>query len=47
MQNKIKPIIFSLASTSLSEEETLLFKANEAVGFILFSRNIESRPQLI
>tara|TARA_B110000503_G_scaffold65179_1_gene102481 strand:- start:790 stop:1881 length:1092 start_codon:yes stop_codon:yes gene_type:complete len=47
MQKKIKPIIFGLSSTSLSDEETLLFKENEAVGFILFSRNLESRLQII
>ena len=44
---RIKPVIFGIASTSLSEEEIKLFTENQAVGFILFSRNIESKNQVI
>ena len=47
MKKKIKPLIFGVASTSLSEEEVQLFQKYEAVGFILFSRNIESKHQVI
>lgn len=43
----IKPIIFGISSTVLSEEEAQFFKENPVVGFILFSRNIESRNQVI
>lgn len=43
----MKPIIFGIASTSLLEDEIQLFKENAAVGFILFSRNIESKNQII
>ncbi len=43
----IKPIIFGISSTILSEEEAQLFKKNAVIGFILFSRNIESHAQVI
>lgn len=46
MKKKIKPLIFGVASTTLSEEEIKLFQEYEAVGFILFSRNIESKQQV-
>ncbi|MDG1436779.1 MAG: glycoside hydrolase family 3 N-terminal domain-containing protein [Rickettsiaceae bacterium] len=43
----IKPIIFGLSSTTLSEKEIQLFQKESAYGFILFARNIESKEQLI
>jgi len=47
MAKKIKPLIFGVAGTTLSEQEIKLFKKYESVGFILFSRNIETRNQTI
>ncbi len=38
--------IFGCASTSLLQEERAFFKETDPFGFILFSRNIESRLQL-
>ncbi len=40
------PIIFGLSGTQLSQEEYAFFKENEVFGFIIFSRNIESKKQL-
>ncbi len=45
--NKTKPVIFGIKSTLLSKKEVKLFKDNNVFGFILFSRNIESRNQVI
>ncbi|PCJ29365.1 MAG: beta-hexosaminidase [Rickettsiales bacterium] len=42
----IKPIIFGVAGTSLLPEEAQLFRDYPPAGFILFSRNIESKAQL-
>ena len=39
-------VVFGCASTSLSSNEYALFDAIRPAGFILFQRNIESRPQL-
>lgn len=47
MSKNIKPLIFGISSTSLSPEEIELFSKNQVVGFILFSRNIESKEQLL
>jgi len=47
MTKTIKPLILSVAGTALSDQEIELFKQYEAVGFILFARNIETRNQTI
>lgn len=41
------PVIFGINSTRLTPEEIALFQENEVAGFILFSRNIESKEQLL
>lgn len=46
MKRKI-PVIFGINSTRLTPEEIALFQENEVAGFILFSRNIESREKLL
>lgn len=43
----MKPIIFGLAGTILSEEERVFFQKHQPYGFILFKRNCESREQII
>lgn len=40
------PIIFGTSSTRLLQEEIDLFSTHKAAGFILFSRNIESKHQV-
>jgi len=47
MKIPIMNIIFGLAGTKLSSEEKEFFLKAKPLGFILFSRNIESRDQLI
>jgi len=42
----VKPVIFGISGTKLTDEEINLFKENEAIGFILFSRNIETKQQV-
>jgi len=42
----VKPVIFGISGTRLTSDEINLFKENEAVGFILFARNIETKQQL-
>ena len=42
----MKAVIFSLAGTTLSDEERELFRQSNPLGFILFGRNIESPEQL-
>lgn len=42
----MKPIIFGLAGTTLSEAERIFFKTQKPYGFILFKRNLESREQI-
>lgn len=41
----INPLIFGISGTSLTEDEIEIFKNKPCVGFILFSRNIESIKQ--
>ena len=41
------PISFGISSTKLTKEEIDLFSEHKAAGFILFSRNIESKKQLL
>lgn len=47
-QNKkvTKPVIYGVSSTSLTDEEKYFFAKNGALGFILFTRNIEDKIQL-
>ncbi len=42
----MKPIIFGLAGTVLSEKERVFFETHQPYGFILFKRNCESRDQI-
>lgn len=46
-KNKILPAIFGIKSTSLTVEEIDFFKQYQIQGIILFSRNIESKQQLL
>lgn len=41
------PIIFGISSTKLLQEEIDLFSEHKAAGFILFSRNVESKKQIL
>jgi beta-N-acetylhexosaminidase len=47
-QNKkiVKPVIYGLKGTSLSEEEKKFFAKSGGIGFILFARNISDKKQL-
>jgi beta-N-acetylhexosaminidase len=47
-QNKkvTKPVIYGVSNTSLTDEEKYFFAKNGALGFILFTRNIEDKIQL-
>ncbi len=47
-QNKkvVKPVIYGLLGTTLSDEEKYFFSKNGGVGFILFARNIVDREQV-
>jgi beta-N-acetylhexosaminidase len=42
----MKPVIFGLAGTTLSDDERALFAAARPAGYILFKRNIVDRDQL-
>ena len=42
----VKPVIFGISGTNLADDEVNLFKENEAIGFILFARNIETKQQV-
>jgi len=42
----IKPVVFGLSSTELNLEEIEFFKIQNPLGFILFSRNVESKKQV-
>ncbi|MCA1749932.1 MAG: beta-N-acetylhexosaminidase [Sphingomonadales bacterium] len=42
----MKPVIFSLAGESLSEDERAFFAEADPAGYILFARNIRDRTQL-
>ena len=41
-----RPVIFGVKGTTLSTEERAFFKDTQPFGFILFSRNIESKAQV-
>jgi beta-N-acetylhexosaminidase len=43
----MKPIIFGIAGTVLSDEERVFFGQHQPYGFILFKRNCQSREQII
>lgn len=47
-QNKkvIKPVIYGVAGTTLTDEEKYFFSNNGPIGFIVFARNIEDKTQL-
>ena len=42
----VKPVIFGISGTRLTDDEINLFRENKAIGFILFARNIETKQQL-
>lgn len=44
---EIKPVIFGISGTSLTNQELVFFTENPIYGFILFKRNIESKSQLL
>ncbi|MFA5591701.1 MAG: glycoside hydrolase family 3 N-terminal domain-containing protein [Micavibrio sp.] len=46
MHPDIKPVILSCSGPVLTEEEARFFAGFKPLGFILFGRNIEDRPQL-
>lgn len=46
MSERILPVIFSLSSTALTNQEKEFFLDNPCSGFILFSRNITSKEQV-
>ena len=41
------PIIFGISGTKLTQDELDLFSVHQVAGFILFSRNVESKGQVI
>lgn len=47
-QNKkvIKPVIYGVSGTKLTDEEKYFFAKNGPIGFIVFARNIEDKAQL-
>lgn len=45
-KNASKPVIYGVSGTTLTEEEKFFFSKNGALGFIVFSRNIENKIQL-
>lgn len=47
MKTQTSNIIFGLAGTKLDGKEKEFFLKAKPLGFILFSRNVESREQLI
>jgi beta-N-acetylhexosaminidase len=44
--NSSSPVIFGCSGTALSSEERSFFEKNQPLGFILFKRNIQGKPQL-
>jgi beta-N-acetylhexosaminidase len=42
----MKPVIFGLAGTAISDDERAFFRDANPVGYILFGRNIENRAQV-
>lgn len=45
-KNAIKPVIYGISGSSLTDEEKYFFSKNGALGFILFGRNIKNKTQL-
>jgi beta-N-acetylhexosaminidase len=46
LKKAIKPVIYGIAGTFLTDEEKYFFSKNGCAGFIIFSRNIENKEQL-
>ncbi|HLD77215.1 MAG TPA: beta-N-acetylhexosaminidase [Rickettsiales bacterium] len=42
-----KPVIYGISGTSLTDEEKRFFEKNGCVGFIIFTRNIQNKQQLL
>lgn len=45
-KNILKPVIYGIAGTMISDEEKRFFSKASPIGFILFSRNIKDKNQL-
>lgn len=45
-KNANKPVIYGISGTTLTDEEKYFFSKNGALGFIVFSRNIQDKQQL-
>lgn len=45
--SNISPLIFGISGKQLTTEEIKFFKGARPFGYIIFARNIESRPQLL
>ena len=45
-KNANKPVIYGVSGRTLTDEEKYFFSKNGALGFIVFSRNIENKEQL-
>ncbi len=44
--NSSSPVIFGCSGTTLTPEERGFFEENQPLGFILFGRNVQDKPQL-
>ncbi|MEM8917858.1 MAG: beta-N-acetylhexosaminidase [Pseudomonadota bacterium] len=42
----MKPVIFGMSSLQLTADEKAFFRDSDPAGYIIFGRNIESKPQL-
>lgn len=45
-KNASKPVIYGVSGTVLTDEEKYFFSKNGALGFILFGRNVQNKPQV-
>jgi len=45
-KNLVKPVIYGISGTILTDEEKRFFSKNSCIGFILFARNIADKAQL-
>jgi beta-N-acetylhexosaminidase len=45
-KNLVKPVIYGISGTILTDEEKRFFSKNSCIGFILFARNIQDKAQL-
>ncbi|MCQ2058420.1 MAG: beta-N-acetylhexosaminidase [Bacteroidaceae bacterium] len=45
-ERAVKPVVFGISGTALTDAERSLFTEHNPLGFILFARNIQSKEQL-